>query len=316
MLQQTTVPAVLGRYERFLERFPDLERLARASLEEVLAAWSGLGYYARARHLHAAARELALAGRWPRTPERLRALPGFGEYMAAAVADLAFGARAPAVDANVSRVLSRLDAIGGRQRGADARAVRAFAAGLLARGRPADVLAALMDLGQTICTPRDPDCGACPLASLCRARRNGAAHRYPRRAAKPPARRVFMAAACAVRGRSALLTLPARSRLAGLWQFPAAEGATRAEALRGLRLALAPLGLVLEPDVEPASARHTIMNRRLDIRVYRARPAPDPKLDAGNPVSLRWFTPARLSVSAIPTLTRRIAAAAGFLPAA
>jgi len=91
MLQQTTVPAVLARYERFLERFPDLDALARATQEEVLAAWSGLGYYARARNLHEAARDLARAGRWPRTAEGLRPLPGFGEYMAAAVADLAFG---------------------------------------------------------------------------------------------------------------------------------------------------------------------------------------------------------------------------------
>jgi len=124
-----------------------------------------------------------------------------------------------------------------------------------------------------------------------------------------------MAAACAVRGRSALLTRSAQSRLAGLWQFPAAEGATRERALEGLRLALAPLGLAVESAAEPASARHTIMNRLLDIRVYRARPIEDPASRIGNRSSVRWFTPGRLRTAAIPTLTRRIATAAGFLPA-
>jgi A/G-specific adenine glycosylase len=313
MLQQTTVPAVLARYERFLERFPDLDALARATQEEVLAAWSGLGYYARARNLHEAARALVRAGRWPRTAEGLLALPGFGEYMAAAVADLAFGARAPAVEANVARVLSRLDAIGGPAgRRTHAKAVRVLAARLLEKGRPGDVLAALMDLGQLVCTPRNPDCPACPLAALCLARRTGAPTRYPRRAARPASRRVFLAAACAIRGRSALLTRTSASRLSGLWQFPAAEGSTPAEAVRELRLALEPLGLELDTAAAPASARHTIMNRRLDIRVYPARPVSHPNSEIRNP-AFRWFTPARLRTAAIPTLTRRIAAAAGFL---
>jgi A/G-specific adenine glycosylase len=320
MLQQTTVGAVRGRYESFLERFPDLEALARASEEEVLAAWSGLGYYARARNLRGAARELAgpLGGRWPRRPEELRLLPGFGEYMAAAVAALAFGSRAPAADANVTRVLCRLDAIGGpagsrRQ----AESVRAFASGLLARGRPGDVTAALMDLGQLVCTPRRPACDACPLAELCVARARGTVSRYPRRKPRPKTARVFLAAVCAIRGGRALLVRGESSPLRGLWQFPSAEGATPAEAARRLARTLRPLGVALDRRGTVGSASHTIMNRRLEIRVYPARDAGENRRsETRSPKSLRWFTPERLNAAAIPTLTRRVARAAGFLPAA
>ena len=136
MLQQTTVGAVRSRYEAFLARFPDLAALARARPETVLAAWSGLGYYARARNLHTAARQILRdhAGRLPRDPAALRELAGFGDYMAAAVACLAFGARVPAVDANVTRVLSRLFAIDGvAGTRAHAEKVRIHAAALLAR---------------------------------------------------------------------------------------------------------------------------------------------------------------------------------------
>jgi len=320
MLQQTTVGAVRGRYEAFLERFPDLASLARSREEEVLAGWSGLGYYARARHLRRAARELAgpLGGRWPRRPEELRRLPGFGEYMAAAVATLAFGSRAPAADANVTRVLCRLEAIGlaAGSRG-QAEAVRAFAAGLLARGRPGDVTAALMDLGQLVCTPRHPACEACPLSALCVARARGTVARYPRRKPRPKPARVCVAAACAIRGGRALLVRGESSPLRGLWQFPSAEGATAAEAARRLGRTLRRLGVALDGRSPISSARHTIMNRRLDIRVYPSGlTSRKPKAEIRNSKSVRWFTPERLEKAAIPTLTRRVARAAGFLPAA
>ncbi|HKD20226.1 MAG TPA: NUDIX domain-containing protein [Thermoanaerobaculia bacterium] len=318
MLQQTTVGAVRGRYEAFLERFPDLRSLARAREDDVLAAWSGLGYYARARHLRLAAREIAgpLGGVWPRRPEELRRLPGFGEYMAAAVSALAFGRRSPAADANVTRVLCRLDAIG-RPAGSrgQAEAVRAFASGLLARGRPGDVMAALMDLGQLVCTPRRPACEACPLADLCVARVRGAVARYPRRKPRPKAARVCVAAACALRDGRALLVRGESSPLRGLWQFPSAEGTTAADAARRLARALRSLGIAIDRRGAVSSARHTIMNRRLDIRVYPGR-SRDAKLENRKTSrSVRWFTPERLNAAAIPTLTRRVARAAGFLPA-
>jgi A/G-specific adenine glycosylase len=315
MLQQTTVGAVRVRYGEFLRRFPSLTALARASEDRVLAAWSGLGYYARARHLHRAAREVVAVhgGRLPATLNALRALPGFGPYTAAAVASLAFGARVPAADANVTRVLSRLDALDvhpGSRKAADA--VLARAALLVARSRPGDVTAALMDLGQLVCTPRRPACEACPLALLCEARRRDAVHRYPRAKARPRAERVFVAAACARRGGAALLVRGATAWLSGLWQFPSAEGASPAEARRRLSRCLATLGLTLDPRARPATARHTIMNRRLEILVYSARPS-GRKTDRGDPMSRRWLTTRQLATAPIPTLTRRVATAAGFL---
>src|SRR5438045_2904526 len=161
MLQQTRVEVVIPYYHRFLRRFPTLASLAAAPLDEVLALWSGLGYYARARNLHRAAQ--ACGGRLPETADGLRALPGFGPYTAAAVASLAFGEDVALVDGNVARVLSRLFAI--RE---DARA-RAWeiAARLLPRGRAGAFNEALMELGATVCTPRTPDCPRCPLQRMC-----------------------------------------------------------------------------------------------------------------------------------------------------
>jgi A/G-specific adenine glycosylase len=309
MLQQTTVGAVLPRYAAFLSRFPEVAALARARPESVLAAWSGLGYYARARHLHAAARQILRdhGGRLPRTSAALRELPGFGEYMAAAVASIAFGERVPAVDANVARVLSRLFALPGvAGTRAHTDAVRQRAALLLARGRPGDVTAALMDLGQLICTPRRPDCPACPLAARCAARRLGAVARFPARKPRPRIARVFVAAAAATDGRRWLLVASRRQLLRGLWLFPSAEGASPARARAALRAAARELGLRIGRGRPIGQTRHTIMHRRLDIAVYRAsRMADAPARGLSN---VRWLTPAQLDVAAIPTLTRRIAA--------
>ena len=317
MLQQTTVPAVIPRYGAFLARFPNLRALARASEPSVLAAWSGLGYYARARNLHRAAREIIRAhgGRLPRDPESLRELPGFGEYTAAAVASLAFGKSVPAAEANVTRVLSRVYAIPGVSGTRAHRSeVARRAAAWQRRGRPGDLTAALMDLGQLVCRPRRPRCEACPIAANCRARRRGVAERYPLRPKKPAARRVFLAAAVAVRqGRSLLVRKPGRL-LAKLWQFPAAEGASSRAALLGLQRELRALGLRRVPRSPAAVTRHTIVNRHLRISVYSAEPRRSPKSKIQNPKSAaRWLTPRQLHAAAIPTLTRKIAIASGFL---
>jgi len=317
MLQQTTVGAVRRRYEAFLSRFPDIASLARARPETVLAAWSGLGYYARARNLHEAARRILRdhAGRLPRDPAALRALPGFGEYMAAAVASLAFGARVPAADANVTRVLSRLFAIegvAGTRAHADEVCVHATA--LLARGRPGDVTAALMDLGQLLCTPRRPDCVACPLSAGCAARRLGAVARFPRKKPRPRTSRVFVAAAAAKDNGRVLLVPSTQELLRGLWLFPCAQADSPARALARLRVAARGLGLLLERGGPIGQTRHTIVHRRLEIAIYRALP-PNPKSEFRNPKSVRWLTSGQLQTAAIPTLTRRIAVAAGFLPA-
>ncbi len=323
MLQQTTVQAVAPRYDAFLARFPTVASLARAREESVLAEWSGLGYYARARNLHRAARTIVRehGGRLPRSAESLRSLPGFGEYTAAAVASLAFGESVPAAEANVTRVLSRVYAIPGvaggrihenevRRRAAEWQRDEAAAG---AAGRPGDLLAALMDLGQLVCRPRNPHCGACPIAEECAARRLGVPGRYPRRRAKPAAIRVYVAAAVAVRDGRALLVRRPDRLLSGLWQFPSAEGRSRAAARAALGRTLAAIGLRPVGSTAPSSTRHMIMNRDLRIAVYPAVAGPDPgsrTRDAG----AKWLTPRQLGRAAIPTLTRKIALASGFLP--
>ena len=314
MLQQTTVAAVRGRYEPFLQRFPNVASLARARQEQVLAAWSGLGYYARARNLRRAAGIIVRehAGRVPRTPGELERLPGVGPYMAAAVASLAYGARVPAAEANVTRVLSRLYAFRGvaGSRAHDER-VLAAAKELLPRRRPGDMTAALMDLGQTICTPRRPACLRCPLSSECLARRAGIPERYPKRRKKPRLVHVVVAAVVPRRDGRALLVRRQGRLLSGMWDFSSAEGATLEKARRALCATVKPFGLRLS--ARPVGhARHTIVNRRLAITVFSAHPE-SPTANHQSPTPSRWFRPGELQRAAIPTLTRKIAKAAGFL---
>ncbi len=311
MLQQTTVASVRARYEGFLARFPDLPALARAREDTVLAAWSGLGYYARARNLRNAAREVLRehGGRLPRDPAVLRGLPGFGDYTAAALACLAFGARVPAADANVTRVLSRLFAISGSSLRAD---VLERARELLASGRPQDLMAALMDLGQLVCTPRRPDCGRCPVAKDCLAARRGAPEAYPPRAAAPRRVEVYLAAACVLRDGRALLLRRNGRLLGGLWEFPCAEGKTPGAARRNLALRARRLGVRLTGS-SLGQARHTVVNRRLSIEVFPARPGSQFPILNSQFSKSRWFTAEELARAAIPTLTRKVALAAGFL---
>jgi A/G-specific adenine glycosylase len=315
MLQQTTVGAVRARYERFLTRFPDLASLARAREETVLAAWSGLGYYARARNLRRAARLMVSdhGGRVPRNPHELQRLPGLGAYTAAAVASLAYGARAAAAEANVTRVLARLFAISGLTGSRPLRdRVLAAALRLLPRRRPGDMTAALMDLGQTICTPRRPACFRCPLSSECSARRAGIPERYPKRRKKPQPVYVVVAAAVPCRDGRALLVRRKGSLLTGMWDFSSAEGATLERARRNLSATIRPLGLRLS--AKPVGhARHTIVNRRLAVTVYPAVINSQFSILNSQFPSFRWFRPQELDRAAIPTLTRKIARAAGFL---
>lgn len=186
MLQQTTVAAVKDYFAAFTSRWPTVADLAQAPEEEVMAAWAGLGYYARARNLLACAREIAAAeGRFPDTEQGLRALPGLGAYTAAAVAAIAFGQRAVVVDANVERVVARLFAIddplpGGRV------AIRERADEITPDHRCGDFAQAMMDLGATICTSRSPRCLLCPLARACAARATGEPDRFPIKPVKKP----------------------------------------------------------------------------------------------------------------------------------
>ncbi|MCY7281813.1 MAG: A/G-specific adenine glycosylase [Sphingomonas bacterium] len=173
MLQQTTVATVIPRFLRFVERWPSVAALAAAHDDEVLGEWAGLGYYARARNLIACARQVAENGGFPDTEAGLRALPGIGDYTAAAIAGIAFGRDSVAIDTNVERVVARLGAT------SDKAAIRAAAAAMVPAGQAGDFAQAMMDLGATICRPRRPACGDCPLARDCRARALGMPEAFP-----------------------------------------------------------------------------------------------------------------------------------------
>jgi A/G-specific adenine glycosylase len=205
LLQQTTAAAVAPYYGRFLARWPRVEALAAASLDEVIEAFAGLGYYARARNLHACAQEIARrGGRFPDNEAGLRALPGVGAYTAAAVAAIAFGEEAAAIDGNVARIMARVTALPTPWPQARA-AIAAATAALVPADRPGDFAQALMDLGAMVCRPRNPDCAACPLSADCAAARAGEPESYPRRAAAKTRPVRFGAAYFAVRRDGAFL---------------------------------------------------------------------------------------------------------------
>jgi A/G-specific adenine glycosylase len=279
MLQQTRVEAVAPRFGAFLRRWPTPRALARASEDEVLAAWSGLGYYRRARNLRAAARAIVErhGGRLPADAAALRALPGVGEYTAGAVGSLALGLPLPLVDGNVARVLARLFAVRGDPgRGAAARRIRDLAAALVpARGAGA-WNEGLMELGALVCVPRAPRCGACPLARECAARRAGAQDRIPAARARRPARAVRLAAALVRdrRGRTLLLRRPEGALLGGTWELPHAEVAAGADAAAILGVSLRDtLGGRWTVGALRARVRHSILDRRIALEAYEARPS-------------------------------------------
>ncbi len=225
MLQQTRSEAVIPYYQRFLARFPTLTSLADAPLSDVLKAWEGLGYYARARNLHAAARRVVqeLDGQLPRSPEALLLLPGIGEYTAAAIASIAFGQDAIALDGNLRRVLCRIFAIDddpGRPN-TQARLI-ALAHRMLPPGHAGELNQALMDLGAGICLPVHPRCLICPLIGLCQAQAEGIQEQLPIRATRKqrPHRDVTAGVIWNGEDRFLITQRPLDAMLGGLWEFP------------------------------------------------------------------------------------------------
>ncbi len=303
MLQQTQVATVLPYYRRFLRRLPDLQSLARASEEEVLALWSGLGYYRRARLLRQAAQALVEAhgGRLPRDPELLAALPGVGRYTAGAIASMAFGVPVPAVDGNVRRVLARLC---GQRRPREA-SLWALAARLVAGPRPGELNQALMELGATVCTPRSPSCNACPVRGACRARARGAPERYPRKLRRPRPQSLRVAVAWIERdGRVLLERTGTGSPLRGMWDLPAVALTDTDPAQQTLAAVLARrCGLRVRPLALLTHVAHTVTARRMRLEVYLcALEAPRPS-SAG---SLRWVRAEALDDHAVSGATRKI----------
>jgi A/G-specific adenine glycosylase len=226
MLQQTRAQAVIPYYERFLARFPSVEALAKAGEDEVLALWSGLGYYSRARNLRRAAREVAGAGGFPRAYDAIRALPGIGDYTAAAVASIAFSLPYAVVDGNVLRVVARVTGDAADIGTARTRErFRATAQEWMGRLVPGQFNQALMELGATVCLPRNPLCLLCPLAECCRARQEGTVAQLPVKLRKQSPVRIS-GVLLLVRRRDRILLRQreaASRRMAGFWDLPAPE---------------------------------------------------------------------------------------------
>jgi A/G-specific adenine glycosylase len=306
MLQQTVVATVRPYFERFLRRFPDVRALAAASDDDVTALWAGLGYYARARNLRRAAVAVVErhGGEIPASEEALRALPGIGPYTAAAVAAIAFGARAFALDGNAVRVMARLAA---ETRAVDLPATRAA---LHARGlaevpvrRAGDFAQAVMELGATVCARR-PRCERCPVAALCAARAAGIAGELPKKRARPPRPAVRVACACITDGGRVLLVRRAAGLLAGTWALPAGEVAGEAGAQASAATARA---VVREVGVRARSlalrgaVRHLFTHRDVTAEVFHV----EAKAAARATPDRRWVLPEDLASLGVSSFTRK-----------
>ena len=279
MLQQTTVATVQPRFERFMARWPTVEALAASSDEDILGEWAGLGYYARARNLIACARQVAAVGGFPTTAGSLRELPGIGAYTSAAIAAIAFGENAPAVDTNVERVMARLYALPTPSR-ADIEQ-RVF--DLMPADRPGDFVQAMMDLGATICRPRNPRCGKCPLRPDCVAFASGAPETFPaRKAKKDRPHKHGIAYWIERQGHVWLARRPAKGLLGGMAALPGTDW-TEAAPIRPKSI---------------GTVRHVFTHFSLDLHLI---PRAEPEGDG-------WWHPIdRLADAGLPTLYRKAA---------
>lgn len=292
MLQQTRVETVLPYYLQWMDSFPDVHSLAAASREEVLRHWEGLGYYRRAHMLHEAARQLAekREGNVPQQVRALRELPGIGEYTAAAIASMAFGADEAAVDGNVRRVITRLFNLETDPRTSEGRRrVRELAQNMLPKGRAGEFNQALMDLGSRVCTPRNPRCRECPLQDGCQAYAAGVQEQRPVRSAKDPAPHKRVTAAVITRRGEVLLgQRKVGGLLGGLWEFPGGtvedDESLEACVTRELQ---EELGVEVNPQVPLGSFDHAYSHFSVTLHAYAC------DLTAGEPQALaheqvRW----------------------------
>jgi A/G-specific adenine glycosylase len=309
MLQQTRVETVRPYYERWLDRFPTVQALAEASLDEVLKQWEGLGYYSRARNFHRAVREVAgvYGGEVPGDPDTFRGLPGVGRYTAGAVMSIAFDRAEPLVDGNVRRVFARWT---NEAEPADA-ALWSLAAALVHGERPGDLNQAVMELGATVCTPRSPRCGACPAAPWCAAHAAGTHHDRPaRRKAKPVPHEDTGVAVVEMDGRLLLVRRPVDARLGGMWSFPAVvrhRGESAADA--AVRAARETLDLHVRAGAPVGVVTHAFTHVRATYHAVRC------SVVSGEPRELRcdawaWVGSGDVDAYALPVAQKKIFALA------
>jgi A/G-specific adenine glycosylase len=308
MLQQTRVSAVVPYYAKFLARWPDVRALAAAALEEVLKVWAGLGYYARARNLHACARALVErhGGEFPPEESELRALPGIGRYTAAAIAAIAFGRRTTPVDGNVERVVARLFRVEAPLPGAKPE-IRRLAETLTPETRAGDFAQAMMDLGATICTPFSPGCAVCPWMADCGARATGDPGFFPQREAKRVAKLRRGAAFFVLRAdRSILLrSRPPRGLLGGMTELPTTEWSEDFAESRSLFEA-PPVSSRRRWRRVPGVVTHVFTHFPLELVVYATQAGPDTPPPAG----MRFVPLDCLHDEALPNVMRKVVALA------
>lgn len=309
MLQQTTVAAVGPYFEAFVRRWPTVEELAEASLEEVLQSWAGLGYYRRARLLHACAKTVQRerGGLFPRDIEALRRLPGIGPYTAGAIAAIAFDARVSAVDGNVERVLARIYALEEAFPSPKAKnELRKLADGLLPESRCGDYAQALMDLGATVCAPRNPSCASCPWRNACRAAAWGQPELYPRKLAKTapkPLRRAIAFALFSQDGALLLRRRPDEGLLGGMMEIPSSPWREGAFPDLSEILDYAPEPRAVVWRMLSGSIRHVFTHFNLEINLAVGVLSASRKA----PVRCRWVAPQDLNQEALPSVMRKIA---------
>jgi A/G-specific adenine glycosylase len=305
MLQQTTVKAVAPYFVRFVARWPTLHALAAAPLEDVLRLWAGLGYYARARNLHACAKAVVErhSGEFPRHEAELAKLPGIGPYSAAAIAAIAFGVRTAAIEANGERVLARLFAVEAELPGAKPQ-LHDLAEGLLPLTRAGDFAQAVMDLGATICTPKRPACALCPWTDACAAHRRGDPESFPRKIPSPKGELRRGAAFVLVRADDAVLlrSRPAKGLLGGMTEVPNGAWTHQFNEASALADAPRPPSAALRWRRVPGTVEHVFTHFPLRLSVYMA------SATAGTPPpgGMRWVALSRLSDEALPTLMRKV----------
>jgi A/G-specific adenine glycosylase len=311
MLQQTRVETVIPYFDCWMQRFPTLAVLAEAQLQEVLAAWEGLGYYSRARNLHQTAQMVmsVFNGQIPADLPSLRRLPGVGRYTAGAIASIAFRQPAPTLDGNIRRVLSRVFNVSEDARSpAGERRLWSLAAEQLPSERPGDYNQALMDLGALICTPQNPACPTCPLASVCQAYSLGVQALRPVLKPRPPVPHITVTAAIIQRqGQVLIAQRPPYGLLGGMWEFPGGkqeEGESLPDCL--LREIKEELGVLVEVGAPAGVYRHDYTHFRLTLHAFHCR------LLDGEPhplevAALRWVLPTELAAYPMGKVDRQIA---------
>ena len=323
MLQQTTVAAVAPFFERFIARFPDVAALAGADESDVLAQWAGLGYYARARNLQKAARAVVdeHQGEFPRDFDKILALPGVGRYTAGAVASIAFGARAPIVDANVARVLSRVLPVEGDLKKATAQTQLWDAAARIVEVedvKPREINSALMELGALVCTPKNPKCQDCPVSEFCAARAENRQNQLPFKTPKKAPTPLWDVCALArnENGEVLLRRIPDENGVwwRGMWELPRARRLNREEVDAPLQRLGAELGVCWQTRSHFATLKHGVTRFQIELQCWHV----DVESADLNP-NLRWFALADALELALPstikTLLKRVEKSGGEAPA-